>query len=106
MLPIFERPLAVESNNPEARYNLGVVELSAHRARDAIRTLEPLVESTQTNPDVHDLASSAYEEVGDTPAAVKLLRQAIVLDPKKVRHYIDLATFSFTRQSFQLAWTG
>jgi len=49
-----------------------------------------------------DLASSAYEETGDTPQAVNLLRRAIVLDPTKVRYYVDFATLSFTHQSFQV----
>src|SRR6185312_17086909 len=34
--------------------------------------------------------------------AVALLRQAIVLDPKKVKYYVDFAAISFTHQSFQV----
>ena len=101
-LPVFENLLRLEPSNAHIRYNLAVVQLAGHRAPDAIRTLQPLVEDARPDPDVLDLASSAYEETGDTPTAVKLLRQAIVLDPKKVRYYVDFATISFAHQSFEV----
>jgi len=101
-LPVFERLLSLEPGDAHARYNFAVVQLSAHHSQDAITTLQPLLQVSQPDPDVLDLASSAYEETGDTPTAVKLLQQAIVLDPKKVRYYVDFATISFTHQSFQV----
>jgi len=101
-LSVFASLVALEPQDARARYNLAVVELARHRARDAVVTLQPLVEKAQPDPDVLDLASSAYEETGDTPTAVKLLRQAIVLDPKQVRHYLDFATISFAHQSFEV----
>lgn len=101
-VPVFQQILALESSDPHSRYNLAVVQLAAHHAKDAIETLQPLLAATQPDPDVLDLASSAYEETGDTPTAVKLLRQAIILDPKKVRYYVDFATISFAHQSFQV----
>jgi tetratricopeptide (TPR) repeat protein len=61
-----------------------------------------LLQAQSPDPDVLDLASAAYEETGDTPAAVRLLRQAIVLDPGKPRYYIDFATISFNHQSFEV----
>ena len=94
--------LEVQPNDPHARYNFAVVQLSAHHPQDAIATLQPLLQSAQPDPDVLDLASSAYEEAGDTPNAVKWLRQAIVQDPKKVKYYVDFATLSFAHQSFQV----
>lgn len=101
-LPVFQRLLEVQPNDPHARYNLAVVQLSAHHPQDASATLQPLLQSAQPDPDVLDLASSAYEEAGDTPNAVKSLRQAIVQDPKKVKYYVDFATLSFAHQSFQV----
>jgi tetratricopeptide (TPR) repeat protein len=77
-----------------------VVQSAAGHSQDALVTLKPLLEIAQPDPDVLELASSAYEESGDTPNAVKLLRQAIVLDPKKIKYYIDFATISFSHQSF------
>jgi tetratricopeptide (TPR) repeat protein len=99
---IFQQILASQSNDARARYNLAVVQLTASQPQNALATLQPLLDAAQPDPDVLDLASSAYEDSGDTPAAVKLLRQAIVLDPKKIKYYIDFATISFTHQSFQV----
>ena len=101
-VPVFEKLLALQPEDPHARYNLAVVQLAAKNARGAIETLQPLLNVTSPDPDVLDLASLAYEESADTPKAVSLLRQAIVLDPKKTKYYVDFATISFNHQSFQV----
>ena len=101
-IPLFQQVLAEDPEDSRARYNLAVVELAANQGKDALAILQPLVDSAQPDPDVLDLASSAYEQAGDTPNAVRLLRQAIVLDPKKLKYYVDFATISFTHQSFQV----
>jgi tetratricopeptide (TPR) repeat protein len=86
----------------QARYNLAVAQLAAHQGKDAVETLQPMLNAKDPDPDVLDLASSAYEDQGDTPKAVTLLRQAIVADPKKTKYYLDFATLSFNHQSFQV----
>ena len=101
-LPLFQQLLALQPEDPHARYNLAVVQLTAHRPKDALATLQPLLQAQPQDPDVLDLASSAYEDSADTPQAVALLRQAIVLDPKKVKYYLDFATISFNHESFQV----
>jgi len=101
-VPIFQQILSLGPEDVHARYNLAVVQLAASRSQDAITTLEPLLTAAQPDADVLDLASSAYEDNGDTPKAVALLRQAIVLDPKKSKYYVDFATLCFTHQSFQV----
>lgn len=101
-LPVFQRLLALQPDDSHSRYNLAVVQLAAHNPKDAVETLQPLLTVTEVDPDVLDLASSAYEESGDTPKAVAFLRQAIVLDPKKIKYYVDFAAISFTHQSFQV----
>jgi tetratricopeptide (TPR) repeat protein len=98
-LPVFQRLLSLQPDS-HSRYNLAIVQLATHRPKDAIETLQPLLSANRADPDVLDLASSAYEESGDTPKAVALLRQAIVLDPKKIKYYVDFAAISFTHQSF------
>ena len=100
-IPMFQRLCELRPNDPHARYNLAVVQLTAHHPKDAIDTLRPLL-TGQPDADTLDLASSAYEESGDTPKAVELLRQAIVQDPKKIQYYVDFATLSFNHQSFQV----
>jgi tetratricopeptide (TPR) repeat protein len=101
-LPVFQQLLDSNPNDAHARYNLAVVQVAAQKPKDAIETLQPLLAAEQPDPDVLDLASSAYEESGDTPKAVALLRQAIVIDPKRIKYYLDFATLSFNHQSFQV----
>jgi tetratricopeptide (TPR) repeat protein len=48
------------------------------------------------------LASTAYENAGDTPQAVSTLRQALLLDPRNVSLYLDFANISFAHESFQV----
>jgi tetratricopeptide (TPR) repeat protein len=99
---IFDRLLATRPSDAHARYNLAVVQFTAKRNADAIATLQPLLEQTAPDTDALDLASAAYEETGDTPKAVDLLRRAIVANPKKVKYYVDFATLSFKHESFQI----
>jgi tetratricopeptide (TPR) repeat protein len=101
-LPVFQRLLSLQPDDSHARYNLAVVQLAAHSPKEAVETLQPLLGAASPHPEALDLASSAYEESGDTPKAVNLLRQAIVLDPKKTRYFVDFATLSFAHQSFQV----
>jgi tetratricopeptide (TPR) repeat protein len=99
---VCERLLAGRPGDAHARYNLAVVQFTAKRNADAIATLQPLLETTAPDTDALDLASAAYEETGDTPKAVDLLRQAIVGDPKKEKYYVDFAALSFKHESFQV----
>jgi tetratricopeptide (TPR) repeat protein len=101
-LPVFEQILTMQPNDPHARYNLATVQFTAQHSSDAITTLQPLLESSVPDPDVLDLASAAYEDTGDTPRAVNLLRQAIVASPQKVKYYVDFAALSFKHESFQV----
>ncbi|MBV9183326.1 MAG: tetratricopeptide repeat protein [Acidobacteria bacterium] len=101
-IPVFQQLLALEPADTHARYNLAVVEFNAHQAKSALSTLEPLLDATPSDPDALELAASAYEESGDTPNAVRLLRQAIALNPKNPKYYVDVATISFNHQSFQV----
>lgn len=99
---VFEQVVKLTPNDPHARYNLAVAQLDAHRNKEAIATLEPLLDASLPDPDVLDLASSAYEDSDDTPRAVSLLRQAIVSNPQKAKYYLDFATISFKHSSFQV----
>jgi tetratricopeptide (TPR) repeat protein len=47
------------------------------------------------------LAVAIYEANNDTPNAVKILREAIVKDPKDVALYVDFAEIALNHQSFQ-----
>jgi Flp pilus assembly protein TadD len=98
---VFEKIAAVTPDDPHARYNLAVVQLAADQSKQSVETLQPLLESSPDG-DVLDLASAVYENVGDTPRAVSLLRQAIVANPQKEKYYVDFATLSYNHDSFQV----
>jgi tetratricopeptide (TPR) repeat protein len=101
-VPVFQQLLALLPSDPHARYNLAVAQFTAQHSTDAIDTLQPLLQASEPDPDVLDLASAAYEETGDTPRAVNLLRQAIVANPHKVKYYVDFAALSYKHESFQV----
>jgi tetratricopeptide (TPR) repeat protein len=101
-IPVFEQIFALRPNDPHARYNLAVAQFTAQHSADAIKTLQPVLEASDPDPDVLDLASAAYEESGDTPRAVHLLRQAIIASPRKVKYYVDFAALSYKHESFQV----
>jgi tetratricopeptide (TPR) repeat protein len=101
-ISVFQQLVTQFPEDAHARYDLAVAQLASHQAKDAAETLQPMLTAKEPNPDVLALASSAYEEQGDTPKAVGLLRQAIVADPTKIKYYLDFATLSFNHQSFQV----
>jgi tetratricopeptide (TPR) repeat protein len=100
--PVFQKISMRRSADAHARYNLAVVQFTAKKYPDAIETLQPLLTRTNPDPDTLDLASAAFEEMGDTPRAVELLRHAIVEDPKRAKYYVDFAAISFKHDSYQV----
>jgi tetratricopeptide (TPR) repeat protein len=101
-LPIFQQIVTQFADNPHARYDLASAQMAVQDEKSAVETLAPLLQATNPNAEVLDLASLAYEAQGNTPKAVELLRQAIVSDPKNIKYYLDFATLSFNHQSFQV----
>jgi tetratricopeptide (TPR) repeat protein len=98
----FQRAMAIRPDDPQERQRLASIQLMAHKPKDALVTLQPLLENP--NPSVSDLqlASRAYEEAGDTPNAVSTLRQAILRDPRNTSLYLDFANICFAHESFQV----
>jgi tetratricopeptide (TPR) repeat protein len=101
-LPIFQQLLAMRPEDPHARYNLAVVQFAAKHNAEAVETMQPLLNENPPDSDLLDLASAAYEETGDTPRAVSLLRQAIVSNPQKAKYYVDFAALSYKHESYQV----
>jgi len=98
---IFQRILASHATDPGARRSLAAVQLTVGQPQDALTTLQPLLEAGDPEASTMQLAAAAYEANKDTPAAVKMLRSAIVKDPRNVALYADFANIAFTHQSFQ-----
>jgi tetratricopeptide (TPR) repeat protein len=99
-IEVFQQILLVHPDDTRARRGLAAVQLDAGKASDALATLQPVLTSA---PDVGtmQLAAAAYEAIGDTPNAVKFLRDAIVKDPRKIALYVDFANLAMNHQSFQ-----
>src|SRR5438309_1352563 len=101
-ITVFQKALAQNSADSHVRYQLASVQLLAEHAKDAIDTLAPLLQATTVDTRTLQLAAASYEANGDTPNAVRVLRQALVTDPRDVDLYLDLATISLDHQSFQV----
>ncbi len=99
---VLSRVLERSGSDAGVRYRLATVQMMAQHSKDAIATLQPLLQQEPVDADVLDLAASAYEADGNTPEAVRLLRQAIVADPHNVNLYLDFANVSMDHQSFQV----
>ena len=98
---VFRQLVAEDPTNRLARYSLASVEMMAHRHQAALDSLQSLIAGGDPDPEALALASSAYEAMGDTPNAVRTLRQAIVLDPRNVSYYLDFAALSFAHSSYE-----
>ncbi|GAC1662402.1 MAG: hypothetical protein NVS9B4_16010 [Candidatus Acidiferrum sp.] len=99
---VFRRAVALSPGDPRERNLLASIQLMLHRPQDALATLQSLLEAGNPAAVTLQLASTAYEDTGDTPNAVSTLRQAILLDPRNVSLYLDFANISFAHQSFQV----
>jgi tetratricopeptide (TPR) repeat protein len=99
---VFEQLVNLLPQRTYPKYDLAVVLVDAKRNDEAIKVLEPLLQADSPDPDVLSLASDAYEAVGNTPKAVALLRQAIVLSPTTVNYYNSFAAICLDHESFQV----
>ncbi len=98
---VFQRSAALHPDDHQERQLLASIQLMDHKPQDAVATLGPLLQGNP-DPETLDLASTAYEEAGDTQRAVSTLRQAILLEPRNVNLYLDFANISFAHNSFQV----
>ena len=101
-IPVFERLATLLPDRSYAKYDLAVVQVASGKYDEAIKTLEPLLTDDQKDPDILSLASQAYEKTKNTPRAVALLRQAIVLSPTTPGYYAAFAALCLEHDSFQV----
>jgi tetratricopeptide (TPR) repeat protein len=94
----FQQLLRAHPEDPRARRALATVQLATNQASESLSTLQPLVASGDVP--ALQLAASAHETLGETPEAVRLLRDAIVKDPRRISLYVDFANLALTHQSF------
>jgi tetratricopeptide (TPR) repeat protein len=101
-VPVFEQLTALRPESAYAEYDLAVALVEAKQNDAALKVLEPLLAADQSDPDVLSLSSESYEAVGNTPKAVALLRQAIVLNPTTPSYYVAFAALCLDHDSFQV----
>jgi tetratricopeptide (TPR) repeat protein len=101
-IEVFKQLVVLRPNQTYPRYDLAVLLVDTKQYRDALKVLEPLLVADQSDPDMLTLASEAYEASGDTPKAVSLLRQAIVLSPSTAHYYNAFALLCLDHESFQV----
>jgi tetratricopeptide (TPR) repeat protein len=101
-IPVFEQLSALLPASPYPKYDLAVLLVDEKQNDAALKVLDPLLTPDQADPDILSLASQAYEAVGNTPQAVSLLHQAIVLNPANADYYVAFATLCLDHDSFQL----
>ena len=99
---IFQQLAALLPEQTYPKYDLAVVLVEAKQPQAALKVLEPLLATNQSDPDILSLASEVYEAVGNTPEAVALLRQAIVLSPTNATYYVAFAALSLDHESYQV----
>ena len=101
-VPIFQQLVQLLPQSVYPRYDLAVVLVDSKQNEAAIKVLDPLIASDASDPDVLSLASEAYEAAGNTPKAVALLRQAIVLSPTDAGYYNSFASICMDHDSYQV----
>lgn len=101
-IPFLEQLVTIAPDRSYARYDLALVQTLADQNQAAVQTLEPLISAHTSDPDVLSLASEADEAVDDTPNAVSLLRQAIVIEPTNADFYARFASLCIDHDSDQV----
>jgi len=99
---VFQQLVAALPHQAYPKYDLAVVLVATKQNRAAVEILEPLLAIEPADPEVLSLAADAYEASGDTPKAVALLRQAIVLNPRNTPYYTSFAEICLDHDSFQV----
>jgi tetratricopeptide (TPR) repeat protein len=101
-ISVFRQLIPLLPGSAYPSYDLAVVLVASHNNEEAVKVLEPLLTPDQTDPDILSLASQAYEATGNTPKAVALQRQAIILNPTDPSNYVLFAVLCMTHDSFQV----
>ena len=101
-IAIFAQTLALEPSKPAIRYNLALAQWDAHHTEDALKTLQPLIDSVPADGDVLALEADIFESENDTVRAIAVLRSAILADPKNVGPYLQFASLSYDHASPQV----
>jgi tetratricopeptide (TPR) repeat protein len=98
----FANALALDPDQPDARYNLALAQWNAHRAEEALETLQPLLKDGSANADALALGADIHESKNESEQSVDLLRKAILANPTDVNAYLQFAIISYDHASPQV----
>jgi tetratricopeptide (TPR) repeat protein len=101
-IPVFEQLAELLPDRSYPKYDVALLLVQTKQYDAALKVLGPLVAADPSDPEILSVASDAYEATGDTPKAVSLLRQAIVLSPATASYYTRFAALSLNHDSFQV----
>ena len=101
-IPVFEQLAAPLPQRTYPKFDVAVLLVQTRQYDAAVKVLEPLLEADQSDPEMLSLASEAYEALGDTPRAVSLLRQAIVLSSANANYYNAFVVLCLDHESYQV----
>ncbi|MBV9304189.1 MAG: tetratricopeptide repeat protein [Acidobacteriaceae bacterium] len=101
-VPILKQVAASEPGNKAAALSVASAQLIAKQWSDALETLKPFTDAGQPDSQALDLAATALEALGDTPRAVAMIRQAIVLNPRDPALYVAFAQLALAHNSYQV----
>ena len=99
---VFEELAVLLPEKTYPKYDAAVALVEAKENDAALKVLEPMLAASESDADLLSLASEAYEATGNTPKAVALLRQAIVLSPATPSYYAAFARLCLDHDSFQV----
>ncbi len=99
---VFERLLALQPDNLNNRYNLGLIQYLNQQYELSIQTLQPLVNGATPEEEALNLIAADYEATSETAPAVSALRRAIAAAPRDPKNYLDLTTLCLDHYSFQV----
>jgi tetratricopeptide (TPR) repeat protein len=88
-IQVLDHGLQVHPESVQIKYNLALVQLKSHDAKEAIRLLEPL--AGQRDSQLLNLLASAYAKDSHPDDALKTLENAIEISPGDESNYLDLA---------------
>jgi len=92
--------LTPEDHRPA--YALASLQMSEGQYQNAIDTHQLILSGGNIDADGLQIASAAYESLGDTPQAAKTLRQAIVMAPDQADLYVQFASLCLEHKSFRV----
>jgi tetratricopeptide (TPR) repeat protein len=101
-ISVFEQLSALLPKSFYPRFDLAVLLVETKQYETALKVIEPLMATDESDAELLSLASEAYEAVGNTPKAVSLLRQAIILSPANANYYNAFVLICFDHESFQV----